>query len=322
MIEQIVRQTFTLPKDWCNWVKLLAAILVAVSHYSTVVVINNHWSDSNFLRFWCQGGYIGVALFFYFSGYGLMESEAKNHLSVLDFFKKRFLKVYLPVLLVSAIWIPIYYIYVGNDKVDFNVLSVLYDIFWGFRDCVLWFVKILFLLYGLFCLFAYLLHRKRTAMAHCAMALGTIGTTWVAYQNDFPFISVPLFLLGVWGSNVKSLNFKGVPLPLLLIMVMVMICGLCFLFNRSADVLHGVVNCMVLTITLYGCITFRRFTPPLLLLRLSEYLISVTYTIYIVHFKVLDFMTSQWGYIPFGSWVLATFVVTVIVTYIRRLLKI
>lgn len=77
---------FVLRKEWCDWVKLLAAILVAVSHYSTAVVINRHWSDSSFLRFWCQGGYIGVALFFFFSGYGLMESDAKKHLSAVDFF--------------------------------------------------------------------------------------------------------------------------------------------------------------------------------------------------------------------------------------------
>lgn len=255
-------KSFELNKDWSNWIKLLAAVLVAVSHYSTVIVINNHWSDSSFLRFWCQGGYIGVALFFYFSGYGLMESETKKHLSVTDFFRRRFLKVYLPVLLVSAIWIPVYYIYVDKHDVELDVLTFLYDLFWGFRDCVLWFVKILFLLYGLFCIFAHLLHRKRTVLAHCFIALGTIGTTWLAYQNDYPFISVPLFLLGVWSSNAKSREFKGVSLPFLLIMAMVMICGTCFLFNRSADALHGVLNCMVLLMTLYGCILLKRFTPP------------------------------------------------------------
>lgn len=101
-----------LSKDWCNWAKLVAALLVAVSHYSTCIVINNHWSDSSFVRFWCQGGNIGVAIFFFLSGYGLMESEKKHHLGVVDFLKKRLSKVYLPVLLVSVFWIPLYYLFV------------------------------------------------------------------------------------------------------------------------------------------------------------------------------------------------------------------
>lgn len=271
-------KTFELNKDWSNWIKLLAAVLVAVSHYSTVVVINNQWSDSSFLRLWCQGGYIGVALFFFFSGYGLMESETKKHLSVTDFFRKRFLKVYLPVLLVSVIWIPIYYIFVDKNDAELNVLTILYDLFWGFRDCVLWFVKILFLLYGLFCIFAHLLHCQKVFIAHSFIALGTIGATWLAYQNDFPFISVPLFLLGVWSSNVKSKEFKGVPLPFLLIMAMLMICGVCFLFNRSADALHGVVNCAVLAITLYGCIMLKHITPPHIAIKLFN--ISYIHVIY------------------------------------------
>lgn len=240
---------FVLRKEWCDWVKLLAAILVAVSHYSTAVVINRHWSDSSFLRFWCQGGYIGVALFFFFSGYGLMESDAKKHLSAVDFFRKRFIKVYLPVLLVSAIWIPVYYTYVGRNNVGLNAWTILYDLLWGFRDCVLWFVKILFLLYGFFCVFAYLLHRKSIVLAHCFIAFGTFAATWIAYLNVFPFIAIPLFLLGIWSSNAKSREFKGVPLPFMLITAMAMICGLVFTLNRSADALHGVVNCLVLAIT-------------------------------------------------------------------------
>ena len=126
---------------------------------------------------------------------------------------------------------------------------------------MLWFVKILFLLYGLFCIFAHLLHCKKDFIAHSFIALGTIGATWLAYHNEFPFISVPLFLLGVWSSNVKSKEFKGVPLPFLLIMAMEMICGVFFLFSRSTDALHGVVNCAVLAMTLCGCIMLKHIPP-------------------------------------------------------------
>ena len=61
---------------------------------------------------WCirsQGGNVGVAVFFFLSGYGLMSSELKGHLSASQFFKRRFCKIYIPVLLITAIWIPISY---------------------------------------------------------------------------------------------------------------------------------------------------------------------------------------------------------------------
>lgn len=109
---------------------------------------------------------------------------------------------------------------------------------------MLWFVKILFLLYGLFCIYAHLLQAKKAIIAHSFIALGTIGDTWLAYQNDYPFISVPLFLLGVWSPTLKSKDFNGVPLPFLLIMAI--ICCMCFLLNKSTDALHEVVNCVVL----------------------------------------------------------------------------
>lgn len=104
----------------------------------------------------------------------------------------------------------------------------------------------------------------------------------------------------------------------MLITAMAMICGLVFTLNRSADALHGVVNCLVLAITLYSCILLKRI-PPLLL---SDYLISATYTLYITHFKVLEFMLSEWGYISFWSWALVAVVVTFIITSQRILLKI
>ena len=56
-----------------------------------------------------QGGNIGVAIFFFLSGYGLMMSEIKSHLAFGQYFRRRFLKVYLPVVLVTAIWLPISY---------------------------------------------------------------------------------------------------------------------------------------------------------------------------------------------------------------------
>lgn len=90
-------------------IKMMSCLMVAIHHYAGYA-ISRGFSDSLFLKaFSTQGGYLGVALFFLLSGYGLMKSEQKRHLEFKDFVRKRFGKVFIPVLLITAIWLPIYW---------------------------------------------------------------------------------------------------------------------------------------------------------------------------------------------------------------------
>lgn len=224
-------QTKVLNREWCDWFKLIAAILVALSHYSTVIVINNHWSDDPLLRFMCQGGYIGVAIFFYLSGYGLVESEQRRHLSISEFIKRRFSKVYLPVLMVSVIWIPIYYLCIKKSIGNISILQIVYEIFWDGKDPVLWFVKILFFMYGVFYLFSYLSCKNRSVLSHVIL-IGGLGITMFISNyvfGDFSIMSIPLFGIGVYTSKCKGKNIFLIPMSLLLIILY----GLCGLFIYS-----------------------------------------------------------------------------------------
>lgn len=254
-------KTFTLSKGWSDWAKIGAAILVAVSHYSTVICINNQWNDSAFLRFWCQGGYIGVALFFFFSGYGLMESEKKQHLGCKDFLKKRFLKIYLPVLLVSVFWIPLHYRFVAPES-SFNLWTALYDVVWGFQDGVLWFIKILFGLYGLFFAFSWLRAKKKFLLAHSLMLLGTLLLFWIAIECKFPYISIPLFTIGMYSSLLQEKRPLGMPASILMLGVLAIVYGVLFILIRENSIAHGVINCVITAIVVYAIFRLDRVTPP------------------------------------------------------------
>lgn len=83
--------------------------MIVAHHYSQYALTNDIASGTIWKILSAQGGFLGVAIFFFLSGYGLMESDKKNHLSVRGFFKKRFLKIYGPVFLVTAVWLPVYY---------------------------------------------------------------------------------------------------------------------------------------------------------------------------------------------------------------------
>lgn len=102
--------TLHIDRATSDTLKVVSALLVMFSHYCNLKA--QAGNTLNVVE-WCvrsQGGNIGVAVFFFLSGYGLMMSEIKSHLPLKSFFRKRFLKIYLPVILVTAIWLPISYI--------------------------------------------------------------------------------------------------------------------------------------------------------------------------------------------------------------------
>lgn len=118
--------SFQLSKGLSNVLKAFSAILVMIAHYCNVKAGSGE--TLNFIEtiIRSQGGNIGVAIFFFLSGYGLMKSEQNSHLSFPQFFRKRFLKVYLPVLLVTLIWMPIAYNLPSSDSIiDFSDIGSL-----------------------------------------------------------------------------------------------------------------------------------------------------------------------------------------------------
>lgn len=305
-------------KGWSNWVKLIAAIMVALSHYSSVIVFNNHWSNNPLIAILAQGGYIGVAIFFFFSGYGLMESETKHHTGSKDFFIRRLSKVYLPVLLVSAIWIPIYYIVLDKSKVLPPLQVILYDLFWGFRDVVLWFVKILIFLYAIFYSFTTILKKGHRYIANMLLITLLVFSTFLAYKVDYPFISVPLFGIGIYSSMFKQKRVIGFPVCMVLIILYGILGAICQLLISSANTAHMILNAVIM-IPIFSIFKYKTTPPPI---RLKNSWVVATFTIYIVHFKVLVFLTNQYGHITIWSYILSTCIVTIIITYLRKLIKI
>ena len=83
-------------RNLSDFVKLIACIMVALSHYAGYYLVTI--SSQNIL--WkivaANFGYIGVALFFFLSGYGLAKSDQKLQLPFIEYFKRRIVKVYLP----------------------------------------------------------------------------------------------------------------------------------------------------------------------------------------------------------------------------------
>lgn len=101
------QQEILFDRNLTDLMKFVACLMVAMSHYSGYALANGVSSNIIYKVIAATGGYLGVALFFFLSGYGLMMSDMKHHLGFVDFLKRRLSKTWLPAVLVSAIWLGI-----------------------------------------------------------------------------------------------------------------------------------------------------------------------------------------------------------------------
>lgn len=87
-----------------NEIKGIAILMVVFAHIGYFLV-----TDHRFLFPLSVGGGIGVNLFFFLSGYGLSVSAIKKNLSVLDFYKKRVIKLFIPLWIILAAFLLLDY---------------------------------------------------------------------------------------------------------------------------------------------------------------------------------------------------------------------
>lgn len=103
------QSSITFDRNVTDVLKFIACLMVALGHYYGYCSVNDiHMCSLMRLRIVSpQFGYLGVALFFLLSGYGLMMSDKKKHLEFGAFIRRRLSKTYLPAVLVSVIWLGI-----------------------------------------------------------------------------------------------------------------------------------------------------------------------------------------------------------------------
>lgn len=271
-----------------NALKIAAAICVAIFHHSYCV-----WAGSlDFFSF----GYAttsrlaswGIAVFFFFSGYGLMESEKRKPLTTFgSFVRRRLLKIYMPVVLVTLLWLPLYLPGTADVPETWGQAAAYagkaaFTLLWKWGDSALWFVRSLLQLYLLFFFFAKLLRKNKQAAAWTLMLAGTLGIYLMkCSSNEFQAISIPLFGIGTFASCFKHQIYRGLHLSLLPL-------GACCIV---AALLHGETGITTLLVQNYGfvailiitCTNFKINLPNVPLLG------DLSFDVYLVHNKILEY---------------------------------
>lgn len=283
---------FYLSKDISGLLKLVSAFVVVLTHYLRMKALAGH--ELNWFEWLVRSqGHVAVAVFFFLSGYGLMSSELREHLSLSQFFRRRFCKIYLPVVAVTVLWLPLLLRY---NEAPGSVWAFCRLLLWDFGDSVMWFMKNLLVLYAGFAVFAYFLHagkRVATFVVFCAMMLAT-GVQSYYCNGDFWIHSlsgIPLFAVGVVAALYRDRYFMGLHVafvPLLLGLLSVL--AIMWFYPRFIpNSVHTLADFMCVGTIL---VVFSRYRPSV---KVLPVLSMLTFDVYLVHFKVLVVMTENGG---------------------------
>lgn len=281
-----------LPFEFTQLLKGLCCVMIALHHYSQYIIAEGLSNNLFYQLFSTQGGYAGVAMFFFLSGFGLMESEAKKHLSLWQFIVKRFWKIYKAILIINVLHYGSIlcwgYFKTGLwESIDWRLLLSVAKL-----DTNFWFIQVLFACYlG----FAIMIQIKNKTIRNIALGVGQIAVLacWVIKGEPINhIISIPLFAVGIYVSLFKEKSAEIIKNIWIWVGLMIATVAVCYWTYqiRNAMPVHTEANVLLLA----GLIWFTAKYE--VTLGFKSFLGYISFPIYLVHWKVM-LLSSSLGYI-------------------------
>ncbi len=272
------QNTIVLDRNITDLLKFIACIMVAMSHYSGYALAEGVSSSVIYKAVAANGGYLGVAIFFFLSGYGLMKSDQKCHRNISEFCKRRLAKAWLPAVIVSAIWLAVAYF------VDLDLLCndhYLLGILWWFNDEVMWFIRVILIMYIFFYIYSLASRRSAKSKPFLLIANAIIAYLVIRIFNIGSSLSVPLFFLGMAVAEFPKffkIIFSNIPVIIALLAIAVISA---WLFRHDNYLLHGLINYFCIGVLL---VVFANFN--ITLSRFPAWIGNSSLDVYLVHYKV------------------------------------
>lgn len=316
-------KAFHIDRGVSNMLKFVSAIVIALHHYAQFAVHQSisfpDWQMVVWQIFSSQGGYLGVAVFFFLSGFGLMESEQKRHLSTAEFIDKRLKRVIFPLVVLAALWIPLYY----GCSLAYPASS---DSFLGVLKRILnvggWFVSAILMMYVAFMLFCWVNAKYGIRKAIVLLIVSTIVIYIICDRclGDFSALSIPAFSIGIIASLYKKRYYgKYLHCSLLTVMPALLFTAFYSVLVRNSVALagHAIINYLALCALI---VVFSNFNPSIIFPALLG---EISFDIYLIHKKILTAYFALSGTLmPLLEWTAAVVVlVTFFVAFRKKLWK-
>ena len=179
-----------------------AALFIFVYHVVTVTYFYAFDSHSLFAYF-CRIGFLGVDIFFFLSGMGLIHSLERNSLK--DYYLRRISRVYFPFFVGGLMQMIIY----GLEPLEFIKRVTCYSFYAEYMYSLLWFVPAILTIYLVFPLYHKLMSRAKSKPVFILMTIALWYILEMIFRNAetdlFGFFNrIPIFLMGCLYSTVKE----------------------------------------------------------------------------------------------------------------------
>lgn len=315
---------FHLDRGVTDLLKFLCCLVVAACHYAQYVVSESIQTGPMIQLLSTQGGYWGVSVFFFLSGYGLTCSLKNRPIGFLSFVRKRMSRVYLPAVFISLIWVSMLALFPklqeGNfglvGEIDGNTiwLHIIQVFALDFCDSVLWFVKVVLLLY----LFLYYYMQIRMSGHKCVALLysliGSILITILVYFWIAPFASVSIFAFSI-GLVVADYNKLVVDKRHWIFVSIPIFLGLGYLLRSDHVIVHGIINYLLLSIGLIFFLNYDlKIDAP------TRCLADFSYDLYLSHNKIKVVMILFYPFMSLPLYLFLSVVLAVTLYGLRKAL--
>lgn len=303
-------------------------MLICVVHYAGWLLANDQTSNIVYWAIASNGGYVGVSIFFFLSGYGLSESENKKHLVLREFIARRFWKIYKPLLLVNAICVPVLG-YFGAVNVDgtgdfiFKVLGL------SAYDPNMWFIKVLFLFYGSFYLASLITDRNYRFVSIVLLSVTYLLAALFIGARPCTWLSLFAFPLGVGLSIYKKRFARVADYRFRMMTVATIACLLLFFVLKIAFGAGFVTGSGVFALVTHELISIYAvllMIPMVVGVTVRGSYLGVlgmlSYFIYLIHGKIILLSAALLhGMMPLGLFLLSVVVASFLVNRIYTFTK-
>lgn len=174
-----------------------------------------------------------------------------------------------------------------------------------FGDGILWFIKVLIILYCSFFIFS-VIRQRSSITGFVFLFLCALLLTYAGCFKGYMSYSIPMFYVGIVLSVSKKIGYNAVVLSIGLLTLNLLI-GLA-IFGR-------LIPLIVVTLVIASLII--TFSSIKIDISIPAFLAAMSFDLYLVHYKVLWSLKSNIDYVPFIYYI-AIAVITTVSFYLFR----